>query len=268
VIRDQVSLNLQAGLNTVTCSGVTMHLEPDSVVLRDPAGKVALRVLEQSYRADTVSQGLMLSLNEGRTLDFIARDRDNKEYLVKGKVIRSGYVPNSAGGSRYGQQYYQQQQAMGNGQGGGQPIIEVDGKLRFSLPGEPVFPALTDDAVLKPMLTWQLSSDRPARFDAELSYISGGMRWEASYNLIAPEKGDTLDVIGWVTIDNQSGLTFDNATIKLMAGNVNKLQPGGCGPAPGFRRVGGGERGIQPGRDREGFRRVPSLFARAPDHAA
>jgi hypothetical protein len=51
------------------------------------------------------------------------------------------------------------------------------------------------------------------------------MSWEASYNLIAPEKGDTLDIIGWVTIDNQSGKQFDNAVIKLMAGDVSKLEP-------------------------------------------
>ncbi|MSU70531.1 MAG: hypothetical protein EXS39_07120 [Opitutaceae bacterium] len=225
VVRERVPLDLRAGVNTVAYAGVTVHLEPDSVVLRDPAGRVALRVLEQNYRSDTISQGLLLSLSEGKTLDFLARDREGKECTVKGKVIRSGYVPNYAGGSRYGQQFYQQQQAMGNWQGSGQPIIEVDGRLRFSLPGEPVFPTLTDDAILKPLLIWQLEADRPAKLDAELSYLTGGMRWEASYNLIAPEKGDTLDVIGWVTIDNQSGKTFDGAVIKLMAGDVSKLQP-------------------------------------------
>src|SRR5882762_1912680 len=138
LVRERVPLNLQAGVNAVTFSGVTVHLEPDSVVLRDPAGKVALRVLEQNYRSDTISQGLLLSLSEGKTIDFLTRDRDGKESTLKGKIIRSGYVPNSAGGSRYGQEFYQQQQALGNG--AGQPIIEVDGKLRFSLPGEPLFP--------------------------------------------------------------------------------------------------------------------------------
>lgn len=223
VVRERVPLDLKAGSNAVTFSGATVHLEPDSVVLRDPAGKIALRVLEQNYRADTISQGLLLSLNEGKTLDFIARDRDGKEYTVKGKVIRSGYVPNFGGGRQYGQNFYQQQQMMQVA--AGQPIIEVDGKLRFSLPGEPVFPALNDDAVLKPLLAWQLEVDKAAKFDAELSYVTGGMSWEASYNLIAPEKGDTLDVIGWVTIDNQSGKQFDGAVLKLMAGDVSKLQP-------------------------------------------
>jgi len=223
VVRERVALDLKAGVNAVSFSGATVHLEPDSVVLRDPAGKVQLRVLEQNYRADTISQGLLLSLNEGKELEFLARDRDGKEFTVKGKVIRSGYTPNYGGARQYGQNFYMQQQAMQSATG--QPIIEVAGKLRFSLPGEPIFPALNDDAILKPLLAWQLATDKPAKFDAELSYVTGGMSWQASYNLIAPEKGDTLDVIGWVTIDNQSGKQFDTATIKLMAGDVSKLQP-------------------------------------------
>ncbi|HVZ63617.1 MAG TPA: hypothetical protein VG936_03440 [Lacunisphaera sp.] len=226
VVREHVPLDLKAGVTPVSFSGVTMHLEPDSVVLRDPSGKVALRVLEQSYRADTISAGLLLSLYEGKELDFLVRDQNAKEYIVKGKVIRSGYTPNTGAANRYGQQFMMQQQALGSYGGMGQPIIEVDGKLRFSLPGEPQFPALTDDAILKPALNWQLAADHPAKLDAELSYITGGMSWEVSYNLVAPEKGDTLDLVGWVTIDNQSGKQFDRATIKLMAGDVSKLQPG------------------------------------------
>jgi hypothetical protein len=232
VVREQVPLDLHAGVNSVVFSGATIHLEPDSVVLRDPTGRVALRVLEQDYRSDTISAGLLLSLYEGRTLDFLTRDGSGKEIMVRGKVIRSGYVPNFTGAQVYGQNFYQQQALME--QAAGTPIIEVDGKLRFSLPGEPQFPALTDDAILKPQLAWQIASDVPAKFDAELSYVTGGMRWEASYNLIAPEKGDTVDIIGWVTIDNQSGKQFDDARIKLMAGDVSKLQPANENAAYGY----------------------------------
>ena len=52
------------------------------------------------------------------------------------------------------------------------------------------------------------------------------MSWQADYNIIAPEKGDVVDIVGWVTMDNRSGRTFENARIKLMAGDVNKIQPG------------------------------------------
>jgi hypothetical protein len=60
---------------------------------------------------------------------------------------------------------------------------------------------------------------------AEFSYVTGGLTWEADYNIVAPEKGNAVDVVGWVTMDNQSGKRFQNARIKLMAGDVNKIQP-------------------------------------------
>jgi hypothetical protein len=94
------------------------------------------------------------------------------------------------------------------------------------LPGTPLFPALGDDTVLKPTLQWLLSTERPGPVRAEFSYVTGGLTWEADYNIVAPEKGNAVDIVGWVTMDNQSGKGFQNARIKLMAGDVNKIQPG------------------------------------------
>ncbi|NOS71303.1 MAG: hypothetical protein HOP33_15390 [Verrucomicrobia bacterium] len=207
VVRDSVPLDLKSGVNEVRFAGATAHLEPDSVILRDPAGKRALQILEQNYRNDPVSQELLLSLNEGKTIDFQnARMKDNTTVreLIPGKVIRSGYVP-----------------------GGGveQPIIEVNGKLQFSLPGQPLFPSLGDDTILKPTLNWLLRADKPGKLDAEVSYVTEGFTWEADYNLVAPEKGDAVGLIGWITMNNYSGRAFENAQIKLMAGDVNKIQP-------------------------------------------
>lgn len=233
VVRDRVALDLKEGENPVTYADATLHLEPDSVVLRDPSKKTDLRILEQSYRGDVLSQGLLLSLNEGKELDFLKRDPDGRESIIRGRVIRSGYTPNTAAYQRYGQAFYQTQMGYGNPQTGGSPIIEVGGQLRFTLPGEPLFPTIGDDTVLKPTLTWQLASDRTVQLDAELSYITGGMSWQAAYNLISPEKSSTLDIVGWVTIDNQSGKTFENAALKLMAGDVSKMQP----EAEGFARA-------------------------------
>lgn len=204
VVRERVPLDLQAGENTVAFAGATAQVEPDSVVLRDPAGRVAVRVLEQSYRADAMSQSLLLSLNEGKELEFLVRDQNAKEYTVRGKVVRSGYNP---AGEHLA------------------PIIEVEGKLRFSLPGEPLFPALAGDGILKPTLTWRLGAAQAAKFEAELGYITGGLSWQAAYNLVAPEKGDLLDIVGWVTVNNQSGKLFEQAAIKLMAGDVHRVQP-------------------------------------------
>ena len=223
VVRQDVPLDLKLGTTSVRFADVTMHLEPDSVILRDPSGKRPLQVLEQNYRADPVSEALLLSLYEGKTIDFLVQRADKQE-IVPGKIIRSGYVPHSPMAMNlYGQQYYQ---AQNYAQGSEQPIIEIDGKVRFGLPGTPIFPALGDDTILKPTLQWLLNAEKPGPLHAELSYVTGGFTWQADYNIIAPEKGDGVDVVGWVTMDNQSGKSFENARIKLMAGDVNKIQPG------------------------------------------
>ena len=74
------------------------------------------------------------------------------------------------------------------------------------------------------MLAWSIQTDKPGTVNAELSYITGGFSWEADYNIVAPEQGDTVDLVGWVTMDNQSGKTFERAKIKLLAGDVNKIR--------------------------------------------
>jgi hypothetical protein len=224
VVRETLPLDLKAGSNSVRFSDATAQVEPDSVILRDPAGKQAIVVVEQNYRNDPVSQERLLSLYEGKTIEFSVRNPDGTSSIVSGRIVRSGYTPHYQAMNRYGPQYQQNQMNMASG-GAGQPVIEVGGKLQFTLPGLPIFPALGDDTILKPALDWILYSAQPAKFNAELSYVSGGMTWSADYNIVAPETGDTLDLVGWVTLDNQSGRQFDHAHIKLMAGDVNKVQP-------------------------------------------
>jgi hypothetical protein len=221
LVREAVPIRLRAGENRITFSNATAHIEPDSVMLRDLEGKREFQVLEQNYRNDPVSQERLLALFEGKTIDFLVPTQEDPNKTVTGKIIRSGYVPHYAAMSRYNQQYYQAQMAYA-GQTG-QPIIEVNGKLRFSLPGMPLFPALGDDTILKPTLDWLLASPKDSEGPMELSYITGGMSWQSSYNVVAPEKGDVVDLIGWVTMDNQTGKDFNNARIRLMAGDVNKI---------------------------------------------
>jgi hypothetical protein len=204
VVRETLPIDLKSGVNQVSFAGATAQVEADSVILRDIAGKAEFQILEQSYRNDPVSQAMLMSLFEGKTLEFNRRETNKPDRIVTGKVVRSGFVP---GGNFV------------------EPIIDVDGKLQFSLPGEPVFPSLGTDNVLKPTLNWKLNSASSGKIDAEVAYLSRGFTWEASYNLVAEEKGDSLDIVGWVTMNNHSGMIFNDAKVKLMAGDVNRVQP-------------------------------------------
>ena len=104
VVRDVIPLDLKQGMNTVQFTGATVHLEPDSVMLRDPAGRTALKVMEQNFRAEPISEGLLLNLFEGKELDFeITNPTTGEKRTVRGRIVRSGYVPHSRGVQQYDQ---------------------------------------------------------------------------------------------------------------------------------------------------------------------
>ena len=210
VVRATVDLDLKQGSNEVTTTKVTSQLEPDSVVLRDPAEKHPVQVIEQNYDAALVSQSWMLQKYEGQTVNFQTGGPGSPS--VSGKILRAP-MANEYGGEITA------------------PLIEVNGKMQFGLPGLPLFPASTDGLLLKPTLRWQIFSNAPAHFPAELSYLTHGFNWHATYNIIAA--GDTaatsgeesMDFVGWVTIRNESGTDFNDAKVKLVAGNVAVAQP-------------------------------------------
>ncbi len=224
VARTSIDLDLHPGLNEVTTTGVTSRLEPDSVVLRDPAGRRVIQVLEQNYDAAIVNQDWLLQKYEGKTIDFQISTPGGPQ-IVSGKILRAP-LPAQTQYSPDGQYY---------GGGLNQPLIEVNGKMQFQLPGIPLFPAATDGLLLKPTLRWQIQSDKTEHFSAELAYITGGLDWSATYNVVVPEAADVTgnekaDFIGWVTIHNNSGTEFPQAHIKLMAGDVARIAP----PSAGF----------------------------------
>ena len=213
VVRDTVSLKLPAGISEASYSGVTSQLEPESVVLRDPSGRVELSILEQSYRGDPVDQIRLLQMFEGETIDFYKTVGD-EEVVVEGRIIRAPSVvmaKNQRGGS------YQKNL---------EPIVEIEGQLVTRLPGTPLFPGLGDDSILEPTLSWKLFTEDAAELDAQLSYLTDGMSWKSDYNLVFPEEGDVVSLTGWVSIENNTGTRFEEATIKLIAGDVNKVQDG------------------------------------------
>ncbi len=183
-------------------------------MLRDPSGKRVLRILEQNYRADPVSLEALLKRYEGQTIEFQVRNGDRIE-TVSGKIVRAGSSrPNAGVMISY---------PPSPPSPAAQPIIEVAGKLRFDLPGVPLFPGLGAGMILKPTLDWAIETDGAGRLDAELGYVTGGFNWNADYNLVQGD-ANALDIIGWVTIENRSGKEFGNARVKLMAGDVNKIR--------------------------------------------
>jgi len=167
-----------------------MHLEPDSVILRDPMANTRFRCWNRTTVPTRFLSLCCFRSTRARRSIFLVQ-RENKQEVVTGKIIRSGYTPhNYMAMNRYGQQYTRRRWPMRRCNE--QPIIEVDGKLRFGLPGVPLFPSLGDETILKPTLQWLLSSDQAGPIRTEFSYVTGGLTWEADYNIVAPDKAMSL----------------------------------------------------------------------------
>lgn len=217
VIRTPLKLDLRAGTNEVSETNVTALLEPDSVVLRDLTGRKPIHIVEQNYEDGLRTQLQMLAKFEGQTIDFSLSGRVESSQIVRGKIVKAAAVPMANGSGAYAQYGYMQQE----------PLIEVDGKLAYGLPGLPIFPASSPGLILKPTLRWLIASERTAKLDAELDYISHGLSWDATYNVVAPvdnASGDErLALIGWVNVSNQSGTDFRDVSLQLMAGDVSKI---------------------------------------------
>jgi hypothetical protein len=239
VARTTVPLDLHAGMNEVLTTNVTGQLEPDSVVLRDASGRNLVHVAEQNYDSAVVDQQWMMEKYEGKTIDFqiqgpqVVESAMGERQMVPARTVEGRII--RAGGQ------------AANGYPYNQPLIEVGGKMQFSMPGTPVFPATTDGLLLKPTLRWQIDAEKAARFSAELDYITHGMNWQATYNVVVPETADTTgpelaEIVGWVTIENKTGTDFPEATIQLMAGDVAKIQDL---PSPVVRRAMGMNQNVE-----------------------
>lgn len=209
VVRENLPLDLRAGVNQVRFANVTEKVDHGTVVLRDLSGKSALQILEQTYHSAAAGMVMALATYEGQTLDFQVKEGD-KTSIVRGKVIRAGSDTEGASNMSSSAPL---------------PIIEVDGKIQFRLPGTPVFPHLPPDMILKPDLVWKISVPAPAKLGADLTYLTEGLSWSADYNAVLNENGSITSLKGFISVANQTGRSFDQARVQVVAGDVDRQRP-------------------------------------------
>ncbi len=195
MIRQERTLDVQRGVSTVSFLDVAALLDPTTVRFESITDPDGTRVLEQDYRFDLLSMDKMLE----RYID--------KEIIFNGQEMKLLSVA-----------------------GGGMLLQGSDGRILFQEGyNGVVFPSLADGLITRPTLIWTLAADRGGSQETRITYQTGGITWWADYNLLftpgADENSGTVDVGAWVSILNQSGGGYEDATLKLVAGDVNRAQP-------------------------------------------
>lgn len=192
LIREVRPVALAQGNQTVVLKDVSGQLRPDTVHLATPGLDVQL--LEQNFDYDLVSREKLLQRFIGQTISLV----DD----ATGRVI-TGTLLSVADGM----------------------VLMSDGQILLNPPGRVVLPGhAAAELLLRPTLSWLLHSPRAANVRAEVSYLSGGLNWEASYVLMLAADERSAGLEGWVTLSNYSGTTYPNAQLKLVAGDVNRVR--------------------------------------------
>ena len=89
----------------------------------------------------------------------------------------------------------------------------------------------------KPTLVWRLASEQGGEHLVRTTYQTAGMTWRADYNIVVNGSDTRGDITAWVTLMNLSGASFPDAELKLVAGDVHKIEP-----QPHIGGMGGGMR--------------------------
>ena len=198
LIRDQRRLTLDEGLNVIRISDIAAAIDPTSVSfqsLSDPGGTFAL---EQHYIYDLADTATLLSRYLNETIHITAAD---------GAVYRGELL-----GERDGEVILRMN-------GGAIAVINRHNARDIRLPAQP------DAVTVRPTLQWLLSSSAAGLQDVELAYLAGGINWSADYNILLEADASSLDIKSWITLENRSGRGFSDARLKLVAGDINRIQP-------------------------------------------
>lgn len=223
LIKESRQFDLRTGRQTVSVEDVAAMIEPSSVGIKSLTDANSFTVLEQNYQFDLINPLAILNKSVGQRIRFV-RTIGTQRDVLEGTLMSSptAIVGTSDGGS---QQTYN-----------GMVIKTDDGRIVLSPTGEIEVKSIPDGLISKPTLLWDIESKRAGTNNVELSYLTQGINWNADYVLTLDGAG-AADLLGWVTVNNQSGATFSDAKLKLLAGDVQRVQQNRFGGRGGAGRA-------------------------------
>ena len=197
LVKDTRDLEFQKGRFELSFTDVAAAIDPTSVAFSAVDNPDAVTILEQNYRYDLVSAEKVLEKYLDRPIRIITR----QDKMHEGVLL-------SVDGTALTMQL----------PGGELRIVNREQIADLSLA------ELPEGLITRPTLVWMLDSDVSGAIAAEVRYLTHQIGWHAEYVATVAADEAQLDLAGWVSIDNRSGATYADAKIKLIAGDVNRVQ--------------------------------------------
>jgi hypothetical protein len=190
LIKDIRQLTLPTGLTELRFGEVAAKIMPQTVHIKSLSNPKHLHVLEQNYEYDLLTPRKLIEKFVGKEIMVM---RDGVEIPVTILSTNEGLV------------------------------YKLGGRIFTGQPHNLIFPSIPANLISQPTLLWSLENRIANAQKVEATYLTRGLNWKADYVAVLDSKDKNLDLSGWVTLDNQSGATYQNARLKLVAGDLNRV---------------------------------------------
>ncbi len=197
LVRDQRQVNLPQGPVDLALREVSARIRPETALLRSLTHPGGLMILEQNFDFDLLTPRKLLEKYVGKDV----------------RVVRTH--------PETGEDRFETAKVLAANDG---VVLQIGDRIETGVPGRLVFPDVPGNLRDRPTLVVSLDNAKTGQQTTELSYLTGGLGWRADYVAELNPEDTALDLSGWVTLTNQSGTTYRNALLQLVAGDVNRVQ--------------------------------------------
>lgn len=197
LIKEARKIKLAKGTHQLKFIDVASQINPVTVHIKSLTKPEGLTVLEQNYEYDLLSPERLLNKYVGSKVKLLRRN-----YYTDTKEIVDAELLSANNGTVY----------------------KVGDEIYVNPAAEVIYPKVPENLIAKPTLIWLLDNENSGEQEVEVSYHTSNMSWKADYIALLNDANATADLSGWVTIDNKSGASYKDAKIKLVAGEVNRVE--------------------------------------------
>jgi hypothetical protein len=217
VVKDRRKVELANGRTMLIIEDVAQQIDPTTVHFKSLTAPNAVVVREQNYQYDLINPLTMLNKSVGKRVTIRQNLGNGQQKEVSGIIL----APVTATVAQTGED--------GGGTSYNGLVIKTDdGRIVLNPVGEAQLHEMPAGLVPIPRLVWLVDSAQAGEHEAEISYMTQGLTWRADYVVVLSADDKLVDVTGWVTLDNKSGATYENASLQLIAGDVRRIQPPGA----------------------------------------
>lgn len=211
LVREVRQTKLESGVNFVKVEDVAAAIDPTTVSLVSVSAPNAVTVLEQNYKFDLMDPQTVLSRSVGKNVKFRQTLPSGAVQEISGTLLNPPLVTISDSNGNTSQR----SQGL---------VVKTDNGIVLNPQGQVQLSELPAGLIAKPLLLWKVECTKAGEHDTEISYQTKGLSWKCDYVTVCDADDAHLDITSWVTLDNKSGASYNGAALKLLAGDVHKVQ--------------------------------------------